>query len=175
MSISTIRKSAVAFVALLGTTFAFAQNPNEEMVRGTITRIDFDDNRGTLTLRNSDTGATEQYTITPETELEVQTGSFATRARIDGIEDLQNGDQVRLNVRQETDNSYTVVSFSEDTEQAGVDDGTMTAQTTGRDEDDSYDTLPGTASNLPLVALAGALLLLIGAGLRVARTSKARK
>lgn len=174
MSILTLRKSAVAFVALLGTTLAFAQNQDEEMVRGTITRIDVDNNRGTLTLRKSDTGETEQYNVTAETDLEVQTGSFATRARIDDIEDLQNGDQVRLNVRREADNTFTIVSFSEDTEQAGMDDGTMTAQTSGQDRD-TDDMLPGTASNLPFAALAGALLLLVGAGLRFARTSKARK
>lgn len=108
------RVTVALAAALIGTT-ALAQS--EDWVEGTITENNVDDSQGELIIRKSESGEEETYRVTPATKLDVEAERNAGSVlndlypRIDSIEDLEDGDQVKLNVREES-GQWIIIGFA---------------------------------------------------------------
>jgi len=191
---TTGRIALTLAATLIGTT-ALAQS--EDWVEGTITENNVEDSSGELVIEKSETGEEETYRVTSGTKLDVNAerdaGSILTDIypRINDIEDLKEGDQVKLNIREEA-GQWIIIGFARSPSindpsrrDSGNDDsrddtggyqaasGQSRSATSSSDsmmaQNSSYDSLPSTASSLPLVGLLSGFSLLTSVAVRRAR------
>jgi hypothetical protein len=198
--ISVLSKASLAgAAAFLLCGNAFAQSG--DMIEGTVVDVDVQNQRGTLTVETSSAGARETYNVTPSTTLTVRNepGRFLSRtADIDAIADLEPGDPVKLELVEDASGNVSARSIERDSPPANQRTGAMTDN---RDMDSAdtrdagatanvgsqsrtgqsgstqtdYDSLPSTASAMPLFALFGLISLLLAATMRGARLLTQKK
>lgn len=189
MTSNFVKGAIAALATMLISAVSFAQS--EQLIDGTIVDNNVQNNRGTLTIRKASNGQQESYRVTPETELDVQAelnfDSVLSTAYppINDISDLMDGDQVKLNIREDAD-GWVIIGFSRnpsanDPSRAAYaasnrsnsqSSGSMNRQSSSGNmmaRNNSYDSLPGTASNLPLLAILAAIALAGSAGIRAVR------
>ncbi len=196
-AIQTLTRTALGGIAtLVFCATAFAQSEN--WVEGTIVDVDVSNQTGTLTIEDADSGDVENYAVTPTTKLTVkdQPGSILPRSyEIDSIDDLREGDVVKLDLSADMDGRYSVRTLERDSNdvardaearmtaaadsQADMDDNSFAsnadnqrnqAATVSNSADYDYDALPSTASAMPWFAIVGLFSLLSGVALRIARS-----
>lgn len=176
---------AFALTAML----SFGSAVAESMVEGTVTKIDLNSRGiGLLTIRDEGTDALRTFEVTPDTEFTLEYDKPASRiTRYIDIDpnELKVGDEVQLDVADEVDGKMAVVRYRRvpvivqtETRVAQAQPRPQTrnnrtaANTTSEVEAQyRYDSLPDTATPLPLIALFGALTLLSAGGIRLSRKS----
>lgn len=189
---------ALAFAVSLGSGAALAQE--DATVSGEITDIEVREDGGTITIRRDDNDRVESFRLTPETEVDGERDPNSVFSDvlppINDVGDLRVGDAVELKTRTDNTGASAILTFkradnNRDRRRSEYAAGTRNDRTAQRADSraetsvavasnsdrrtgQSYDSLPATATNWPLLAVAGAMLLLVGAGLGVAGRVRAR-
>ncbi len=191
----TINSAALALGVSIACGAALADQI--ETVDGVVRGMNVSDGYGTLTIFHDDSDGLRTYEVTPDTEITVRPDPdsvlpLSAYPDYEKVSDLRAGDEVTLKVR-EADGRWFVVGYNRaevapdvevqvteytPTEPADADtdlevDMEVDTDTAANREivyvDASYDSLPRTATALPMVALGAGLALVTGLGLRARR------